>query len=224
MGMGASLSIIGMYNYDNTLFDLMAVPAEFDSDTRELLINNILLECGGLETVYPEITFLKQAIGIWSEKELPTWERIYNAMMAEYDPIENYNRNESITVTEDGEDKHSGNDVSANSGTDSFSNTPATTTTEKVTGYDSGSLVDRSQIVEGGTSSGSQTYGSTNTFTHGEKIKRDNKIITSGNIHGNIGVTTSQQMLEQEIEIAPKLNVMDYICISFRERFCLLVY
>ena len=224
MGMGASLSIIGMYNYDNTLFDLMAVPAEFDSDTRELLINNILLECGGLETVYPEITFLKQAIGVWSEKELPTWERIYNAMMAEYDPIENYNRNESITVTEDGEDKHSGNDVSANSGTDSFSNTPATTTTEKVTGYDSGSLVDRSQIVEGGTSSGSQTYGSTNTFTHGEKIKRDNKIITSGNIHGNIGVTTSQQMLEQEIEIAPKLNVMDYICISFRERFCLLVY
>ena len=224
MGMGASLSIIGMYNYDNTLFDLMAVPAEFDSDTRELLINNILLECGGLETVYPEITFLKQAIGVWSEKELPTWERIYNAMMAEYDPIENYNRNESITVTEDGEDKHSGNDVSANSGTDSFSNTPATTTTEKVTGYDSGSLVDRSQIVEGGTSSGSQTYGSTNTFTHGEKIKRDNKVITSGNIHGNIGVTTSQQMLEQEIEIAPKLNVMDYICISFRERFCLLVY
>ena len=224
MGMGASLSIIGMYNYDNTLFDLMAVPAEFDSDTRELLINNILLECGGLETVYPEITFLKQAIGVWSEKELPTWERIYNAMMAEYDPIENYNRNESITVTEDGEDKHSGNDVSANSGTDSFSNTPATTTTEKVTGYDSGSLVERSQIVEGGTSSGSQTYGSTNTFTHGEKIKRDNKIITSGNIHGNIGVTTSQQMLEQEIEIAPKLNVMDYICISFRERFCLLVY
>ena len=224
MGMGASLSIIGMYNYDNTLFDLMAVPSEFDSDTRELLINNILLECGGLETVYPEITFLKQAIGVWSEKELPTWERIYNAMMAEYDPIENYNRNESITVTEDGEDKHSGNDVSANSGTDSYSNTPATTTTEKVTGYDSGSLVDRSQIVEGGTSSGSQTYGSTNTFTHGEKIKRDNKIITSGNIHGNIGVTTSQQMLEQEIEIAPKLNVMDYICISFRERFCLLVY
>ena len=224
MGMGASLSIIGMYNYDNTLFDLMAVPSEFDSDTRELLINNILLECGGLETVYPEITFLKQAIGVWSEKELPTWERIYNAMMAEYDPIENYNRNESITVTEDGEDKHSGNDVSANSGTDSFANTPATTTTEKVTGYDSGSLVDRSQIVEGGTSSGTQTYGGTNTFTHGEKIKRDNKVITSGNIHGNIGVTTSQQMLEQEIEIAPKLNVMDYICISFRERFCLLVY
>ena len=131
MGMGASLSIIGMYNYDNTLFDLMAVPAEFDSDTRELLINNILLECGGLETVYPEITFLKQAIGVWSEKELPTWERVYNAMTAEYDPIENYNRNESITVTEDGEDKHSGNDVSANSGTDSFSNTPATTTTER---------------------------------------------------------------------------------------------
>ena len=224
MGMGASLSIVGLFNYDNTLFDLMSVPEEFTTENKELLINNILLECGGLETIYPDIDFMKQAIGVWSGKELPTWERIYNAMMAEYDPIEDYNRNESVTVTEDGEDKHTGDDVSQNSGSDSFSNTPATTTTEKVTGYDSGSLVDRSQIVEGGTSSGSQTYGSKNTFTHGEKIKRDNKVITSGNVHGNIGVTTSQQMLEQEIEVAPKLNVMDYICKSFKERFCLLVY
>lgn len=224
MGMGASLSIVGLYNYDNTLFDLMSVPEEFTTEKKELLINNILLECGGLETIYPDIDFLKQAIGVWSGKELPTWERIYNAMMAEYDPIENYNRNESVTVTEDGEDKHTGDDISQNSGSDSFSNTPATTTTEKVTGYDSGSLVDRSQIVEGGTSSGSQTYGGKNTFTHGEKIKRDNKVITSGNVHGNIGVTTSQQMLTQELEVAPKLNVMDYICKSFKERFCLLVY
>ena len=224
MGMGATLSIVGMYNYDNTLFDLMQVPSEFDSAARDVLKNNILLECGGLESVYPDINFFKWAIGQWSQKELLTWERIYSAMNAEYDPIENYNRNESITVTEDGEDKHTGDDVSQNSGSDSFSNTPATTTTEKVTGYDSGNLVDRSQIVEGGTSSGSQTYGGKNTFTHGEKIKKDNKIITSGNVHGNIGVTTSQQMLEQEIEVAPKLNVMNFICKSFRERFCLLVY
>lgn len=46
----------------------------------------------------------------------------------------------------------------------------------------------------------------------------------SGRTHGNIGVTTSQQMLEQEIDIAPKLNVYDYIIDSFRRRFCLLVY
>ena len=46
----------------------------------------------------------------------------------------------------------------------------------------------------------------------------------TGRVHGNVGVTTSQQMLEQEIVIAPKLNVYNYIIESFRQRFCLLVY
>lgn len=45
-----------------------------------------------------------------------------------------------------------------------------------------------------------------------------------GRTHGNIGVTTSQQMLEQELELAPKINVYSYIIESFRRRFCLLVY
>ena len=40
---------------------------------------------------------------------------------------------------------------------------------------------------------------------------------------GNIGVTTSQEMIKEELEIR-KTNVIDYIVKSFRQRFCLLVY
>ena len=43
-------------------------------------------------------------------------------------------------------------------------------------------------------------------------------------IHGNIGVTTSQQMLEQELLVSAKLNVYNYIMNSFKDRFCLEVY
>ena len=43
-------------------------------------------------------------------------------------------------------------------------------------------------------------------------------------ISGNIGVTTSQQMLEQELLVAPKLNVYNYIMESFKNRFCLEVW
>lgn len=66
--------------------------------------------------------------------------------------------------------------------------------------------------------------GHSETLTHGEQIKDDTEITHTSRIHGNIGVTTSQQMLESELEVAPKLNIMNIIIESFKNRFCLLVY
>ena len=40
---------------------------------------------------------------------------------------------------------------------------------------------------------------------------------------GNIGVTTSQEMIKEELAIR-KTNIIDYIVKSFRQRFCLLIY
>ena len=66
-----------------------------------------------------------------------------------------------------------------------------------------------------------------------ENYDKDNINLTNGGsggetitsrIHGNIGVTTSQQMLESELELIPKLNVINTMIESFKNRFCLLVY
>ena len=236
MSMGATLSIMGLYNYDNSLFDDLVLPEGFTQADRELTINNIILECGELETCYTDFDFLKWAIGMWSGKENITWSRIYRASLLEYNPIENYNRTEKTTISDDGSDTHSGNDVSANTGSDSYTGTDTVTGSdgnthvEKVTGYDSGTLATRGENTDSGTinrsntSGGSTTYGGRNTFTHGEKIDRENEREIDSNISGNIGVTTSQQMLEQEIDIAEKLNLITIISLSFRNRFCLLVY
>ena len=45
-----------------------------------------------------------------------------------------------------------------------------------------------------------------------------------GRIHGNIGVTTSQQMLEQELAVAGKLDPYQYIINDFKRRFCVLLF
>lgn len=44
-----------------------------------------------------------------------------------------------------------------------------------------------------------------------------------GNSKGNIGVTTTQQMIEQERNVV-EFNIYDYITESFKKRFCILVY
>lgn len=47
---------------------------------------------------------------------------------------------------------------------------------------------------------------------------------TSSHIHGNIGVTTTQKMLEEEVSITEKVDIYGFIAADFRRRFCVLVY
>ena len=195
--MRATISILGLYNLNDTLFDDLVIPENMDSD---LLINNLVTELAELELIYSDFNFMKFMIGVWSRKELPTWERVYKASVKEYDPIENYDRieewNDTVDSNSAGNTSLNGNGTVQHdvAGLNSSSMVTATkdTTTEHNTGFTS----------DNSSSSGSHT----------------------GRVHGNIGVTTSQQMLQSELDIAPKLNAYDFIINSFKNRFCLQVY
>lgn len=221
--MRSDMSILGLYNYDNTIFTNLVLPTDMVSE-KTTLINNLLCELAELEVVYPDPDFMKSAIGFWSAKELPTWERYYRAAMAEYDPIENYNRLEAGTETVDATRKHSGSDITANSGTDSTTNSGTDTTTNNIASYDTTTLQthDTSSLLHGHIQS--TTHGMSSTLSHGEVVDNDATMTRRSTIHGNIGVTTSQQMLEQELAVTPKLNMFNIIIESFKNRFCILVY
>lgn len=201
----AILSIMALYDYDNTIFDSMYTPVGVNKQT---LINDIMLETAELECVYPTPVFLKTAIGLWSSVQAMTWDRVYRASQEEYNPIENYDRNETETVT--GAESHSGTDTTTISGTGSGSDSTS------VAGFDSSTLVPRDSTTFSNTNSGSEA------MAHGERI--DDTHTRTSRIHGNIGVTTSQQMLEQEMQIAGKLNIYNYIVNEFKQRFCIAVY
>lgn len=233
----ALLTVMGLYNYDNTIFDNLMLPDGVDKPT---LVDNIVLETAELECIYPTPVFLKTAIGLWSNVQFLTWDRVYTAMNLEYNPIENYDRQETETTT--GTRAHSGKDTTTRSGTvsETGSTTGSTqgtasesgTTTNKIAGFDSTTLVDHDSSTGSntrqasdsstGSSTRSGTDSSTQELTHGEQIA-DSGSRTS-RIHGNIGVTTSQQMLQSELDLAPNLNIYQYITADFRKRFCVEVY
>lgn len=105
------------------------------------------------------------------------WDKEYAALTASYKPLENYDSVEEITRS--GDDK-----VSTNVDMDA-------------TGYDKAF---NSSDFEGAQKS--HTEGTaTNNYS---KTDWNSKIKTEK--HGNIGVTTSQQMLESEIELRNKWN------------------
>ena len=149
--MSATLSIWGLYHYDNTIFNNMKTPTGFTSTDKTTLVNNIITECAELEFLYPRPDFAAWSIEQWSTMELPTWQRIYNVSIMEYNPLENYNRTELTTENQDNSETHSGTDSQAHTGTDT--ETHSGTDSEAHTGTDTE------------TNSGSDVHSNTGTDT-----------------------------------------------------------
>lgn len=208
MSRQAWLSLLGLYNWDNSIFDNMVLPEDFTPDDKTTLINNLLMETAELEVIYTDPDFMKNAIEAWSSKEVYTWTRLYEAMLAEYSPIENFDRYEDVDEQNRGAMTHSGTDSVSGSGEDTITN--------KITSFDSNTFVDHDKAIAGKGSTDTTTYGHVVTDSTGKKI--------ISHLHGNIGVTTNQQMLEAELETRPKINIFRIIIEAFQSRFCLLVY
>lgn len=282
MSRTATLSVLGMYEWDNTLFDLLSIPEELSKDT---LVQNLLAELAELEVIYPNPVVMKNLIGVWSAKQLDIWNRLYATTQYEYNPIENYDRQESGTDSGTDSTTHTGTDgrteAITDGGTDTRAETIQDSGTEGVstsssvskTGQDSITGTDtkghwkagfdstasgtddglvketRDQddgtttTVYGNTESGSgsstttfgktqgiqesSTYGKTQNITEsktfGSSINQTKSGTHTLRAHGNIGVTTTQEMIKQQREIET-FNLYDIIIDDFRMRFCILVY
>lgn len=207
--MKGTLSILGMLEEHPTLLDDLQYPEGIDDET---LKSSIMIECAELEVLYSDPTFMQLAIKYWSTKELPTWNKIYQLSLLEYNPIENYNRYEE--ETENG----TGSRTTENAGSVTGSDSSRGSNIENVYGFNSNSQTPRSA---------SQTADSTestqNATNSGSESATDNRE-RSTHIHGNIGVTTSQQMIESSLKLEPQLNIINYIVEAFKHRFCILIY
>ena len=213
--MQSKLTLIGLYNYDNTALDLLSFPEGID---KNLAISTILLRCGEFELLYPSLPFVKSLCDVWSKKHYYTFQKWVNLINIEYNPLDNYDRHEEYTDTRTGSDTHSGEDST------SGSTTPAqttTTTTENVSAYDSSTYQPKAQNTD---SVVVNVAGSdSSTITHGEVISREDELTHEAHLYGNIGVRSSQELFDQEKEVA-RFNIYEQIADIFCEEFCLMIY
>lgn len=98
--MPATLSVNGLYQYDNTLFNGMAIPPAMN---KAALINYIIMECAELEVSITNPDTLKVLIESWSLSRLHSWIRLYESTVQDYNMIENYDRTEEWTDKGEGE-------------------------------------------------------------------------------------------------------------------------
>ena len=148
MGRMATMSPLGLYRWDDTIFDLMQIPEALDKPT---LIDNLLSETAELEVLYPNPVVFKNLVGVWSAKQIDIWNRLYATTQYEYNPIENYNRYETGSEDGSGRTTHSGTDTTAD--TTTYGGTDGRT--EAI--MHSGSDTNTRQMAEGGTEGESTT-------------------------------------------------------------------
>lgn len=228
----SKMTLIGMYNWDNTLFSNLSTPTGIDNS---LLIDTILLNGGEFEVLYADVDFMKDAIGRWSNKWKRTMERWIAVLEKEYNPIENYDRIEDWT---DANSKKTNNDAIHSEGitrketavaSDASVSSGEGDTENKVSAYDVSTYSphDKADTSSKGTNNSLGTTdaaGETNTNSI-DSMKSDDisNGIHSGRIHGNIGVKTTQSMILEEIDVS-RFNIYDEIANLFLQELTIYTY
>lgn len=153
---------------------------------------------------------------------------MWEVTQLEYNPIENYDRMESWT------DKGGGTFQKGKVDTEeTFSKGTVTTTfgkvsdsTHKVAAFNSSTpeVANTDNTTDSG--SDSQTFGA--DTSHGSVTNGLDESTTTGKhegrIHGNIGVTTSQQMMQAEIDLSKAYNFLDEVCKLYADRLLIGVW
>ena len=229
----AKITLIAFHRFfaanNDDLFKNLSLPEDIDKD---ILVNNILLKGADFEVMYSDPYFLQDAIGMWSGKWQRTFEKWVEALAIEYNPLENYDRIEDWDDTMNKGVITSARRNSGNTRTfdNSDTNTPGTTITEEtqVSAYDASTYQPAQQVTTTPSGSGDVLpHSGTIKDEYGEgssgSEKENSKTIHSGRIHGNIGVTSSVQLLTEQLQIS-EWNLYEHITDLFLEEFVIPIY
>ena len=203
----AKVTLIGLENFLNmnnmSIFDFLKFPEKVD---KVVIENSILMDLGEYEPLWGDPLFFRNMVGVWSEKWARTFLKWSEALDIDYNPLENYDREEEWTEEEKASNVLKGTitGITSDSGTNQ----------QDVSAYnDTGFEPSNKNTIN----------TSTNTTSTSDSTNSDTKNNTrKGRAHGNIGVTTSQQMLEAELDVA-KFSIYQHIVDMFAKEFCLLV-
>lgn len=213
-----------MYDYDNNIFNDIYVKGV----SQEQFIEHFLLSYGDLTPVYQDPKYLRRHVASVSRSLQWTIAHLWEIAQLEYNPIENYDRMESWTDSGNGTFQKGKVDAE-----ETYQKGTATTTfskisdaTHKVAAFNSNTpeVANTDNITD----SGSDTQSFTPDTTTGSVTNGLDESTTSGThegrIHGNIGVTTSQQMMQAEIDLSKAYNFLDEICKLFADRLLIGVW
>lgn len=194
-------------------FDVLALRPNFfdDADIDNRLDKDeikmaILERCGTLLPVYTNSEMFKTFSDSFFKQRKNIISKLIDTTEFEYNPIANYDSTEEVTG------KY--NEKTTNQNQTEGNSSRNTTQENNVSAYDSDVYQPKEKVV-GTTNDNDSTNGSgsgTSDITENLTTRK----------HGNIGVTTTQQMIEAERKVV-LFNVYNWIAIEFEQTFFICV-
>lgn len=213
-------STIDLLRYDENLFSNLTLPSGLDRDT---VIDTIIEKHGMTALAHPSPDWMKHFIGVWSKRHLQSWQKLYDSTQLEYDPIENYDRKEDITESREISRESSGK-MSGTTGETTHAESAASNETKRDVSAENASdyQADSRDTGNGTIKDTGQRDLNNESETSGNESSFD-KFTHTNRTHGNIGVTTSQQMIQSERELV-RYVIYEEIADDFRDAFCFDIY
>lgn len=162
----------------------------------------VIYECGMLECVHQDPETFKKAVCQWVSANKYRWTRLFQTTLYKYDAISNYDRTEEWEETDEEHEAQNGEGI----------NNGNSTATRNVGAYNN-DMQKAGEDVSKGSSSYSATGSKDNNKIHKHRAR----------MFGNIGVTTTQEMIESERRVV-SFDIADIIANEFRQQFCIAVY
>ena len=219
------LTLWGMNDYlDGTLLDFLPQSLPEDTFNATMMEELIYMECGDLFPYYQVPLYCKAQIKNFFDRNKEQFKRVWEALYSEYNPIENYDRIEAWSdshseSTRDSESLSMSSSESVSALTSS-SDSQSSSATGDISAFNSPTLQPQSASSGNAQTAGrtiNDTRGTSNSLRAGLNVK-DNiaKDDHRGRVHGNIGVTTSQQMIQQSIELG-SYDIYIWVVTLFRK-------
>ncbi len=149
----AMMSLLGLYNFDESLLDGLienlpnkdGIPSGYADSyytniaiDPQTVVENLLVECSEFEILYADFNALKRIIKIWSGKEKLVWQKMYNTICYKYNPIWNKDGKSAWTERQTGsgvkKETEKGSKTTKADGTTNDEFTSTSNTTNKTTG------------------------------------------------------------------------------------------
>ena len=133
---------------------------------------------------------------------------LYNTTRLTYDPIANVDGTETITTTKEGSE--------IDRGSNKFTPGATSTTTSKASAYDDTELRENAEDTTTSSGEDNTEYSNTKSFDNYKEVVQNVR-------KGNIGVTSTQNLIEQERNVA-LFSIIDIVCTDIAHLILLGVY
>lgn len=202
----------------------------------EIVKSYIMLRCGLLAPVYNDPDTFREAVRVWFSARSWEFEHLVNILKAKYSPIENVDRYDEWTKDTTGGYKNteSGSDVvnkditDQTSGMDRENTTRATENT--ISAFNSSAYQPDNKTQDSGDLT--TIYGKNDrvdddtTTTYGHVLDNDHNDNEHfiQHLHGNVGVTSNEKLINEELDLLERFNVYDWIASQFESDMMIYVY